>query len=117
MHEYNKNERDYNENRHGYNGYEQLCMITTKNERDYNDNGHDYNQNEHDCNDNECDFGLVHSLQKHISEECGILDRACGIQAHWQLRDNQQAHYDSMSEPELVPAATRVLACDYAELL
>ena len=98
MHEYNKNERDYNENRHDYNGYEQLCMITTKNERDYNDNGHAYNQNEHDCNDN----------------ECGILDRACGIQAHWQLRDNQQAHYDSMSELELVPAATRVLARDYA---
>ena len=48
------------------------------------------------------------------SEEGGILDRACG---NWQLRDNQQAHYDSMSEPELVPAATRVLACDYAERL
>ena len=47
------------------------------------------------------------------SEEGRILDRACGI---WQLRVHQQDHYDSMLEFELVPAATRVLACDYAEL-
>ena len=114
------------ENGNAYNDNEHMCMTTIKMSvttmkigmitmdtsncawlqqkmSDYNDNGHDYNQNEHDCNDNERDFGFVHSLKKHISEECGILDRAWGIQAHWQLRDNQQAHYGSM--------------CDYAELL
>ena len=84
MHDYNKNECDYNENGHDYNGYEQLCMITMKMSVTTMRMG---------MITMRMSLDLCTRFKNESSEEGGILDRACG---NWQLRDNQQAHYDSM---------------------
>ena len=41
--------------------------------------------------------------------------RATQIQSHWILRDNQNMHYDAISEPAMMLPGVRGLACDYAD--